>query len=122
MHPKYRLTQLIAREEGFGKPGTIPTRRHNPMDLRHSPHSSHEGLDPEAIGDIDTDIDGWADADRQVELWAERGLTMERMVFDFLAPPTENNSAKYLQDLCAALGCTPQTPVTEVLLIPSSAV
>lgn len=118
--PKYRLTELIARREGFGKPGTIPTIRHNPADLRHSPHSEHPG-DPEAIGTIDTDQDGWADADRQVKLWAERGLTLERMVFGPLAPPNENDSKGYLEFLCDGLGMPPNTLVSEALTIPASA-
>jgi|SRR5579871_5751 len=119
--PKYKLTQLIARREGFGKPGTIPTRRHNPDDLRHSPHSSHAGIGPDDIGEIDNDQDGWADADRQVELWAERGLTLERMVFGPLAPPSENDSAEYLRFLCDQLGLDADAPVAEALKIPASA-
>src|SRR6185437_4031555 len=35
------LARLISREEGFGIPGALPTRDHNPGDLRHSPHSAH---------------------------------------------------------------------------------
>ena len=38
-----RFCQLCASEEGFGRPGVIPTTHNNPMDLRHSPHSSHAG-------------------------------------------------------------------------------
>lgn len=90
------------------------------MDLRHSPHSSHVGEGPEDIGEIDSDVDGWADADRQVELWASRGLTLEQMVYGPLAPPTENDSAEYLQFLCEGMGCQPTTPVSELLLIPAS--
>ena len=56
-----RLAELIAREEGFGLPGKIPTTHHNPGDLRHSPHSSHDPDAPNAIGEIDNDQDGWND-------------------------------------------------------------
>lgn len=118
--PKYRLTQLIGRREGFGLPGKIPTTHHNPMDLRHSPHASHDGEGANEIGEIDSDVDGWADADRQLELWAERGLTMERMVFGFLAPPNENDSAEYLRFLCDGIGVSPETLVSAALTIPAS--
>lgn len=117
--PRTRLCQLCARREGFGRPDKIPTERHNPLDLRHSPHSSHAGEGPNDIGEIDNDADGWNDAERQLELWAERGLTIERMVFGPLAPPTENDSAEYVQFLCDGLGLPATTPLTEALKIPA---
>jgi len=111
------LAVLIAKEEGFGKPGAVPTRDRNPGDLRHSPHSSHAGEGPNDIGEIDTDADGWADLERQLELYAERGLTLGEAIA-VLAPPSENNTAKYLADMCAGLGgIDPDTPMTEVLKI-----
>ena len=117
--PRTRLCQLCARREGFGRPGVIPTERHNPMDLRHSPHSSHAGIGPNDIGEIDNDADGWDDAELQLERWAARGLTIERMVFGPLAPPNENDSAEYLQFLCDGLGLPATTPLTEALKIPA---
>lgn len=122
MPAKYRLTQVIARREGFGISDKIPTTHHNPIDLRHSPHSEHSPEAPNAIGQIDSDADGWADGDRQLELWAERGYTVESMVFDVLAPPTENNSAEYVQFLCDQMGCKPETPIAELLKIPAETV
>src|ERR1022692_1943258 len=76
-----RLAQLMSTEEGFGKLNpdgtwTVPTRDNNPLDLRHSPHSSHAGEDPNDIGIIDTIEDGWADAERQLQIYAERGMTL----------------------------------------------
>lgn len=91
-----KLAQLISQEEGFFKPGTIPARRHNPGDLRHSPHSSHEGIGPDDIGIIDNDADGWADLERQLRIYAQRGMTLESAIYEF-APPAENDSAAYLK-------------------------
>src|ERR1017187_10350334 len=102
---KYRFVQLCASEEGYdasGKVRNIPTDRNNPMDLRHSPHSSHFGIDPSAIGEIDSQADGWADADRQAELWASRGLTLQQAIYE-LAPPNENNTADYLEFVAEGL-------------------
>jgi hypothetical protein len=110
------LAQLIAKEEGYGVPGALPTRSNNPGDLRHSPHSSHAG-DPDAIGQIDTIADGWMDLERQLQLYADRGMTLQQAIFEF-APPTENNSQQYLNYVCQGLGCTPDTLVSDALKIP----
>lgn len=93
-----RLAQLIAREEGFFRSGSLPSRRNNPGDLRHSPHSSHEGIGLDDIGEIDTVSDGWADLERQLELDASRGMTLGEAIYSW-APPSENDSAKYLADI-----------------------
>ena len=122
---KYRFVQLCASEEGFGIAGTVPTRDNNPMDLRHSPHSWHALNAPEAIGQIDSVEDGWADADRQAELWAERGLNLAKVIYT-LAPPIENNTANYLEFVLAGLNkvskfvpVTAGTSMQAVLLIPA---
>jgi hypothetical protein len=108
-----KLAQLIAKEEGFYVPGSVPNRLHNPGDLRHSPHSYHTG-DPNGIGEIDNDTDGWADLERQLELFADRGLTLAQVIYEY-APETENDSAAYLAFVCRGLGCSADTPVSEAL-------
>lgn len=110
-----KLAELIAKEEGYGIPGAIPTVDNNPGDLRHSPHSFHSG-DPNAIGQIDTVADGWADLERQLGLYAQRGLTLEEAIYEF-APPPENNSADYLAYVCSGLKCDPQMLVSDALQI-----
>ena len=112
-----RLAELIATEEGYGIPGSIPNRDDNPGDLRHSPHSFHAASSPDAIGQIDTAADGWADLVRQLSLFAERGLTVAAAIETF-APPTENNTEAYLNYVVEGLGCTPETLVSDALAIP----
>lgn len=109
-----KLAELIAQDEGYGVAGAKPTRNNNPGDLRHSPHSSHAGEGPNDIGIIDTPADGWADLERQLELYAARGLTLREAIYEF-APPSENNSARYLATVCAGLGCPPDTLVSDAL-------
>lgn len=110
-----RLALLISKREGFGIPGKIPTTHNNPGDLRHSPHSSHDPAHPEAIGQIDNPADGWADLERQLHLFAGRGLTLGEMVVKYYAPSNENNSAAYLDFVCAGLSCSPDTLVSDAL-------
>ena len=107
------LAKLIARQEGFGIPGAIPTTHRNPGDLRHSPHSDHPGK-PNAIGTIDTVEHGWEDLERQLRIYAAKGLTIAQMVAVY-APPMENNSSAYLANICAGLRCSPNTPVGDAL-------
>lgn len=108
------LAKLIAKEEGFGIPGAIPTVRRNPGDLRHSPHSTHPPGDPDGIGYIDTVEHGWADLERQLRLYALRGMSLEAAIYCF-APPTENNSAQYLGFICQGLACQPETQVADAI-------
>src|SRR5580700_1373747 len=77
-----KLDALIADEEGYGLPGTLPSRNNNPGDLRHSPHSSHDPAAPDAIGDIDTPQDGWTDLEEQLERYAARGLTLQQAIYE----------------------------------------
>lgn len=109
-----KLARLIAQEEGYGIPGRVPTRDNNPGDLRHSPHSFHAANDPNGIGQIDTVSDGWADLERQLQLFAERGLTLLQAIYEF-APPEENNSAQYLKFVCDGLGLPDTATVAEAL-------
>ena len=115
------IAELIAKEEGYGIPGALPTRSHNPGDLRHSPHSFHTADAPDAIGQIDTPQDGWQDLVRQLNLYAARGMTIAEAIYEF-APPSENNSAAYLSYVANGLGVSATTLVSAALLIPGKGV
>jgi hypothetical protein len=110
------LARLIAKQEGFGIPGAIPTTHNSPGDLRHAPHASHEGEGSNDIGIEPTVADGWADLERQLKLYAERGLTLRQAIYEF-APPEENNSEQYLADICRGLGLLDSTPVAQALTL-----
>jgi hypothetical protein len=113
-----RLAQLIAREEGFGISGTKPTRDHNPGDLEHAPHvqawDGKIGIEPD-------DDQGWADLERQLELYAARGMTL-RNVIAIYAPPNENDSARYLAFIVDGLGMAPDDQVADALKIPAASI
>jgi hypothetical protein len=112
-----RIAELIAREEGYGIPGALPTRDNNPGDLRHSPHSFHTADAPEAIGQIDSPADGWADLVRELDLYASRGLTVAQAIYEW-APPNENNTAGYLAYVVNGLGVSADTLLSEAIQIP----
>ena len=111
-----KLARLIASEEGFGIPGSQPTRKLNPGDLRHAPHTSHDGEGSNDIGIEPSVDDGWLDLERQLQLFAQRGMSLRDAIYAF-APPSENNSEKYLEFIAQGLGVSPDTSVTEALKI-----
>lgn len=111
-----KLAQLIAKQEGFGILGDMPTRQNNPGDLRHAPGEIHDVGSPNGIGSFDSVADGFAALERQLGLYAERGLTLRQAIYAF-APPNENDSGKYLEFVCEGLGCHADTPISEVLKI-----
>lgn len=128
MPTKTRFVQLVGKMEGFGTPGKIPTIRHNPMDLRHSPNSHHPGDSTHAddVGTIDTDAHGWEDAERQAQLYASRGMTLRDAIYAIcgvLVPgqpvPDGNRPDVYLAYVGHGLGLSSDTPMTQVLKIPA---
>lgn len=124
-----KFAQLIGQMEGFGKPGATPTVDDNPGDLRHSPHSSHDGEGPNDIGKIDTIEDGWADLDRQLQIFRIRGLTIREAIYEWtgttvkpdgtIIPTDGNNPTAYLNFICDGLGLPPETLLQRALQIPA---
>jgi hypothetical protein len=109
-----KLAQAIGREEGYGVPGALPTRNNNPGDLRHAPGEMHPPDAPNSVGSFATAEEGWTELERQLRLCAGRNETVAQLVAIY-APPSENDSARYLSDLCTFVGCTPQTLVSDAL-------
>lgn len=117
MPAKTKLAQLIARREGYGIPGTRPTRDKNPGDLEHGNRiHSWDGK----IGIEHSDDDGWADLEHQLQLYASRKMTIRQMV-SIYAPPNENDTQEYLEFITEALAVTPDTLVSVALEVPASA-
>lgn len=108
-----KLAHAVAKMEGFGILGALPTRNNNPGDLRHAPGEIHAG-DPNAVGAFGTADEGWEALERQLQIDADRGLTLRSFVYTY-APPNENDSQRYLDFLCAQLNCNPNTPLFQVL-------
>lgn len=109
-----KLALVIGRKEGWGIAGNQPTRKNNPGDLRHSPHSSHIGEGPNDIGIIDTPEHGWLDLERQLSIYAAHGMNIRAMVYEY-APESENNSEVYLDFVCKEMSCSPDSLVSDVL-------
>jgi hypothetical protein len=109
-----KLAVLISQMEGFGKPGEVPTVRNNPGDLRHGPNAKHPLDDTGGIGYYDSVDLGWEDLERQLRLYDKRGLTLQQVIEEY-APPEENDTTEYLRFMCAGLGVTEDTTVSDCL-------
>lgn len=114
-----KLALLISKEEGFGRPGKTPTVRHNPGDLRHGPHCEHPGgtAHKNDVGTIDTDEHGWSDLERQLQIYADEGLTLRQTINLYAPPADHNDTSAYLTFVAAGLGVSPDTPMRTVLTI-----
>ncbi len=110
------LAQLFAQFEGFYKSGALPQRQNNPMDLMHAPGEDHPADAPNSIGSFATPEEGWAAAERQLGIWASEGLTVGEAIA-IEAPPSENDTAAYINFICGRLGCSPDTLVSDALII-----
>lgn len=110
------IAELIAKEEGFYVDGSIPQRQHNPGDLRHAPGESHPEGSPNSVGSFPDDAAGWAALERQLGLYAERGLTL-RQCIEIYAPDVENDTQRYLDFVCTGLNCGPDILVADALKI-----
>ena len=107
------LANLIARMEGWGRTGVWATLNNNPGNLRNVGQAGVIGTSggyavfgsPEA---------GWAALERDLQLKAARGDTVQSMIYAY-APPSQNDTANYLSFLTSGLGVPASTPLSQVL-------
>lgn len=106
-----RFADAIARAEGFGIPGAIPTRANNPGDLARG----GETLGAEKITVYPTLDAGWQALYHQLDLIA-RGksahYTPDFTIADMSAVWTATEQSAWAQNVARALGTTVNTPIS----------
>lgn len=113
------FTQAVAREEGFGVPGTRPTRNNNPGDLEY-----HEwmvtfggkletGAHPR-FASFPTSEQGFSAMRHLFGFPIYKGLTVAAALNKW-APPVENATNSYIGNVCKWVGCKP-TDIIDGLL------
>jgi hypothetical protein len=113
----WALARAIARAEGYGIPGAIPTERNNPGDLKLP---SSDG----AISTFATPAEGWRALRRQLRLIAENRSAHYRptmTIADMASVWTTTESAAWTANVVASLRgegrlVTAQTQLREILL------
>jgi len=122
------VIEAIAKQEGFGVPGAIPTICHNPGDLIYGPEAVHFGAIAAhgRFAVFPDDETGWhalrkwlsmpAQFDKNGQLTHGYLGAILQQVIDRFAPPVENDSVGYLDFVMKATGLSADTILTlEVL-------
>jgi hypothetical protein len=113
----------IARQEGFGQPGTLATLNHNPGNLvagafcyRHGATGSNHGYAVFA-----DDAAGWVALIALLATPFYRLKTVEQAINIYCPPPNGspltagNEPDVYVKNVCRWLGVRPDTPVAGLL-------
>lgn len=107
------LSQKIAQIEGFNKRGTLAQRNNNPGNLRYVGQKGAVKGD-KGFAKFKTPDAGWQALQQQIALDASRGHTLQSFVYKY-APPSENNSAIYLQMIMKSIVAKPQQPLSDII-------
>jgi len=122
------LLEAIAREEGYYVSGSRPARNNNPGDLTYCVETMRAGAtagDPRFAIFPDART-GWNALRQWLSVRAKfdasgdlvggyLGSTIRQAINRF-APPSENDTEKYVTNVCAWTGLTPDTVLTIDLL------
>jgi hypothetical protein len=118
-HPIELLACAIATQEGWFQPDAIPAKRNNPGDLRFAhqmgatvPAGAPES--PPPIAQFENKALGTTALFRQLWLQVAQGQTVRQIIAQW-APPTENNTSAYLQDVLNWTGLPADVPVLTLL-------
>jgi hypothetical protein len=118
-----RVAQAIAKREGFGVAGTVPTRLNNPGDLTYA--EQHNAL-PHGVTGRDgklrvyaafpSPMDGWLALYNQIRLDAGRGLSLRAFIKKYAPAADDNDPNSYLAFVMRFIGCqNPETKLAELI-------
>lgn len=116
---KTRLMIAVAKAEGYGVPGAIPTRANNPGDLTKSLGFSDTGETLGAAGVVvfSTRDDGWGALDRQFTL-IQNGESLHKLTDTILAfahSYTATEQDQWAANVAAELGTDPSSTLDQYL-------
>ena len=122
-HPVELLVCAIATQEGWFGPSTnMPVERNNPGDLRFAHQDNATRPDGTTAGNLSAEpvavftkpSTGICGAFRDIWAKTAAGETI-RQIIGIYAPPNENNTSKYLEDVLAWTGLPADTPILDLL-------
>ncbi len=105
-----RIADAIAREEGWGVRGSLPTRLNNPGALVYT---GQHGTKPFRLNArmvfarFPTPAAGRAEMEHCLNRMIDKGLTLEQITYRW-APPFQNNTKRYLRHLTLAAHVGPR--------------
>jgi hypothetical protein len=120
--PTQKLARAIAKAEGFGVKGAIPTRYHNPGDIRASRgvrYPGQIGLNKSGYVIFKNDKAGWAALEDQIDRIAA-GQSRFYTVNDTLKQLAKKyaTSPTWIRNVAHNLGVTSGTNLFEILDVP----
>lgn len=89
-------------------------RNRSPGNLRHNPAIKWRGEiepDPEGYARFDTDHHGLRACALDIVTKWRRGLNTVRKIIEVYAPPSENDTAAYINAVCGAIGAMQDAPL-----------
>ena len=105
--PVMELAKAMAEMEGFGVPGALPTRNHNPGDLRESKYQLYQ---KDGFAYFPDDETGWKafiyDLCVKINGHSVTGLTPESSLKDLIYKWTATDQHRYLMFVSARLGAS----------------
>jgi hypothetical protein len=114
-HPVELLACAIATQEGWFVPGSIPQIRRNPGDLKFAGQMGATAPGATVgIAVFKSNEYGVTALFRQLWLQVAEGQTVRQIIAQW-APPNENNTSAYFQDVLAWTGLPADAPVLELL-------
>jgi hypothetical protein len=118
-HPVELIACAIATQEGWFDPSptVTPRAKNNPGDLRYAGQIGTTiplHFVPAPIATFDTPAHGIAALFRQVWLQAAGGQTLAQIIAQW-APPNENNTSAYLQNVTAWTGLPQDVPILNLI-------
>jgi hypothetical protein len=119
----HTLAQAIAKAEGFGQRGALPSRLHNPGDLKVVRDYRYPGMVRVGKGghaQFRTEADGWAALEHQLDKMAsgESKHYSVNMTLQEIGKRYAANSRVWAKNVAHNLGVTPDTYLFEVLDVP----
>jgi hypothetical protein len=122
--PTQQLMRAIAKAEGYGVPGSVPTRYHNPGDIRASRgvrYPGQVGLDKRGYVIFKSDHYGWDAMQRQFDKIVDGrsqfysvNMTLRQLAKRYATSPL------WVKNVAKNLGVTPDTTLAEILDVPPS--
>lgn len=108
MQTKSSLADAIAREEGFYVPDSRASRNHNPGNIVAGKFAQmHGSLGSDGrFAIFENDFQGFAALEALLKSAAYFKLTIQQAISRY-APASENDTAKYIENVCKWTGAKP---------------
>jgi hypothetical protein len=96
-------------------------RNNNPGNLRANRYVGSQGVDDDGLAMFDTPQNGTRALGHQLLSYAQRGLRTVNQIISTWAPPSENDTYAYIQDVAAQLSIDPDETINVQARLPELA-